>query len=231
MHRISMFLLAAATLAAAAVGFVAAAPSSGTKDDPSPILSERGKLLFSDDFSEPTGSRWTTRVGDWKVADGVLTGSEREADQHGAVARHAIPMKDAIIQFQFKLDGTKGISLSVNDAKEHVCRLMVNPRGFSLRKDDHDHAGPDKAKVFETRTLMIKPGEWHTALVEMRGGEMVAQIDDLKPSFGEDELIKADKANFGFTVAGQSASFRNVRVWEALPNPAWSATKAKLSAK
>jgi hypothetical protein len=65
----------------------------------------------------------------------------------------------------------------------------------------------------------------------MRGGEMVAQIDDLKPSFGEDELIKADKANFGFTVAGQSASFRNVRVWEALPNPAWSATKAKLSAK
>ena len=50
MHRISAYLLAAATLAAAAVGFVAAAPSSGTKDDPTPILSVRGMLLFSDNF-------------------------------------------------------------------------------------------------------------------------------------------------------------------------------------
>jgi hypothetical protein len=39
-----------------------------------------------------------------------------------------------------------------------------------------------------------------------------------------------EKANFGFTVAGTSAAFRNVQVWEALPNSTWEATKEKLTA-
>ncbi len=212
---------------AALVADVSAAKNEKTAE-PRTLLSTRGKELFADDFNEPLGSRWKAAVGDWKVEDGVLTGAEREADKHGAVARHATPMQDVIIQFSFKLDGAKNISLSINDAKEHVCRMSVTPNGFSLRKDDHDHAGPDKAVVFETRAEKIVPGKWYTALVEMRGPDIVAQIGDFSPMVGSHELISTAKANFGVTVAGQSASFRDVHVWEALPNSAWPETKKRL---
>ncbi len=40
---------------------------------------------------------------------------------------------------------------------------------------------------------------------------------------------RRSEANFGFTVAGEGASFRNLRVWEALPNPNWAATKKALA--
>jgi hypothetical protein len=202
--------------------------ASENASEPKTSMTTRGKLLFSDDFTEPLDSRWRANVGQWEVKDGVLTGAEREKDMHGAVARHAMPMQDVVIQFDFKLDGCKGISLSINDAKEHVCRLQITTTGVSLRKDDHDHTGPDMAVIFESLPEKFKQGTWYTAVVEMRGPEMVAQVGDLRPMFGEHELIGTAKANFGFTVAGQSASFRNVRVWEAKPNSDWPATKKHL---
>jgi hypothetical protein len=42
-------------------------------------------------------------------------------------------------------------------------------------------------------------------------------------------LMATDKANVGLTVAGESASFRNLRMWEATPKADWAATKGKLS--
>jgi hypothetical protein len=38
-----------------------------------------------------------------------------------------------------------------------------------------------------------------------------------------------DKTNLGLTVAGASASLKDLRVWEARPNPGWAATRAKLA--
>jgi hypothetical protein len=42
-------------------------------------------------------------------------------------------------------------------------------------------------------------------------------------------MIGHEKANFGFTINGQSVSFKNLRVWEATPNKSWAETKAKLA--
>jgi hypothetical protein len=107
--------------------------------------------------------------------------------------------------------------------------VLIRPNGFTVQKDDHDHDGPDKAVVFKTIATPIKEGEWHTVVVEILGEEMLASIDGDKVGFGAHELIGTPKANFGLTVNGQKVSFKNLRVWEALPNKNWAETKAKLA--
>jgi hypothetical protein len=46
---------------------------------------------------------------------------------------------------------------------------------------------------------------------------------------GSHEGIDRKKANFGFTVAGAATPFKDLRVWEGRPNPAWEGTRAKLT--
>jgi len=165
----------------------------------------------SEDFSSTIAPGWRTAVGDWKIVDGALRGAERAADNHGAVARRPLEFTDAVIEFDFRFDGAKGISLSLNDKKEHVARLSISPKTFTVAKDDHDHDGPDKRVVLETKKTELAPGSWHHARVEIAGKRMTAKIDDVEAG-GEHELIATTKANFGFTVAGESASFKNLRV-------------------
>ncbi len=208
---------------------------------PATLLTERGKLLLSEDFSKPVkpaarpqkgqpwGEGWRMQVGKWEFKDGVLVGAEQKADNHGAVARYPLNFKDVIIQYDVKLDGCRQTTLSINDAKEHVCRVLISPAGFTAQKDDHDHQGPDKAQVFGKSGSPLKSGEWHTVVLEIHGEDMVAHING-KVVAGAHALIATDKANFGFTVSGETASFRNLRVWEAKPNPAWPATRKKLAA-
>ncbi|MCD6051044.1 MAG: hypothetical protein K0Q55_2447 [Verrucomicrobia bacterium] len=208
--------------------------------DPKTLMTERGKLLLSEDFSKPIAAAkaekgkpattgWRMAKGKWETGDGALKGIELKEDKHGAVARYPLEFKDAVIQYDVRVDGCKATTLSINDAKGHVCRVLINKDGFSSQKDDHDKDGPDKVLKFGTQKMDIKAGEWKTVIVEIKGEEMLVHIDG-KAVTGKHELIAVSKANFGFTVSGESASFRNLRVWEAQPNEGWSKTKEKLTA-
>lgn len=210
---------------------------------PPTLMTSCGKLLISEDFSKaveqaPPGKAtpgkpatgWRLRPGQWEFVDRAMKGTELAEDKHGAVARFPFPFKDAVIQYEVRLDGCKATTFSVNDAKDHVCRAMIDEKGFGCRKDDNDHEGPDKAVDFGKVEMPIKPGQWKTVIIEILGEEMVTQIDK-KAVYGSDPLIATDKANFGFTVSGDGASFRNLRIWEAKPNLSWSSNKAKLQKK
>jgi hypothetical protein len=235
MQSISRRLAALCVLALAyPVLATAAEPSTSPSTSPSALpktyLAERGKLLVSDDLAK-MGPQWRVAKGQWEPADGGVQVAEIPADKHGAVARQNLKFDDAIIQYSFKLDGAKGTSLSINTAKAHLCRVLVGPTGMVVRKDDKDKAGPDQAVVLGQVQEKLAPGEWHTLVVEIRGPEMLASLDGQQIAFGQHEAIAATKANFGLTVAGQSASFKDLRVWEALPNKEWEATKAELQKK
>ncbi len=254
--KLTSFLLVAAC--SASVAFAG-------ENLPKTLMTERGKLLLSEDFAKPVETAaavapaakgaakgaakkadkaaskaaakaapapWTTgwrlRPGKWEFVDGAMKGTEQKADNHGAVARFPFTFKDAIIQYDVRIESCKQTTFSVNDAKEHVCRVLITKDGFKAQKDDHDHTGPDKAKVFNNVATPIAPGTWHTVLIEIKGEEMVATIDG-KSSFGSDALIGTEKANFGFTVSGDGASVRNLRIWEANANPAWDKNKKSLA--
>ena len=193
-------------------------------------MTGRGKLLFEDALDAPPGKNWAVAKGEWKAADGALIGAEKESDHHGAVMRHALPMRDVVIQYSFKLDGAKGISLSLNKTKEHLCRVAINEAGFQVRKDDADHDGPDKAVLLQAVRTPIRPGVWHTLVVELKGDEMLASLDGQQVGYGRHDALDAEKANLGLTVAGASAAFKDLRVWEATPNPSWEKTRATLRA-
>jgi hypothetical protein len=224
-RRSSLFLI----LTAAAASFGVSAFAADASNEPKTLLAERGNLLFSDDLNATPAQEWHVAKGKWEAVDGTLQGQEVPADMHPAVIRHQLKFQNAVFQYSFKLDGAKQMALSINDDKEHVCRVMVRPDGFVVQKDSHDHNVSDKAVVFGKVSTPIKAGEWHTLVVEILGQEMLASIDGDKVGFGEHELIGTQKANFGFVVTGQTASFKNLRVWEAVPNKNWAENKARLA--
>ena len=163
---------------------------------------------------------WKPGKGKWEITDGVLRGSELKADNHGAVLRTAQKLKDIVIAYEVKLDGAKTTSLSINGPKDHLARIIVAPNRFAVQRDDQDHEGPDKAVVFLTKPVELAPGTWHTVVLEMVGDKMVGTLDGKITGEGSDPTFAAkEKMNPGFTVAGESASFRNVRIYTAKPEP------------
>ncbi len=199
---------------------------------PTPLMTTPGESLVSESWSDALPKTWRAQKGTWVVEGGIVRGTEVATDKHQAVMRRPTAFTNAIITFSFRLGQSRQISLSINDAKEHVCRLIINATGFTVQKDDHDHDGPDKAVIFARVPMKLAPGEWHTAVVELNGSEMVAQIDGAaKVGFGAHELLDRAKANFGFTVAGGTAEFRDVSIAAAKPRADWAETKQRLATK
>lgn len=190
-------------------------------------LSTRGKLLFSDDFSSGAlGAEWKPLKGAWDIADGVLRGKEKAEDKHAAVLKYLRPYRNLAVQFSFKFDGAKQASLSM-DGKGHVCRVVLTPKGFTLRKDGSADKSV-KAVDLGKSEVELKAGEWHTMLVEVVGSEFLAQLDDKAVVFGANAGIDVDKASIGFPVSGEGFVIDDVRVWEATVNPEWPALREKL---
>jgi hypothetical protein len=206
-----------------------AAVQAGDTPEAKTLLTQRGALIFADDFSQPPAKPWNVAKGQWKAVDGAVEVKELKSDMHGAVARRALPQADFIVQYSFKLDGAKQTTLSINDPKGHCCRALVNAAGLSVQKDSHDKNKLDKAAVLDRQPAAIAPGKWHTLVVEVLGPEIVASVDGQLVAFSAHDSIKVTKNNIGLTVAGESASFKDLRVWEAKPNSTWEATKAGLA--
>ena len=194
-----------------------------------PLMTTPGPLIFASDLAE-TDAEWRAAKGDWKAADGALSGTELAADDHGAVMKRALPLNNVIIEYEVMLGESKGTSFSMDDTKDHVCRVSISTTGFSAQKDDNDHEGPDVAKRFNRVSAELEPDQWHRLRIEILGEELLAQIgdDDDHISLGSDPLIATEKAKWGFTVAGDTVKFRNLKVWEALPNEEWEKTGKRL---
>src|SRR5262249_40197753 len=88
--------------------------------------------------------------------------------------------------------------------------------------------GGDRMEVLDTLPLKLEPGIWHTLLLEIQGNEVVASIDGKDVVFGAGERIDVDKTSVQFRVGGESAAFKDLRVWETTPSDTWEVTKAKL---
>ena len=56
--------------------------------EPKTQMTERGKLLFADEFNQPLSKEWRSAKGKWEIVEGALKGAELKSDMHGAVTRH-----------------------------------------------------------------------------------------------------------------------------------------------
>lgn len=199
------------------------------------LMTIKGQSLFADDLSK-TSSAWKSAKGNWTIVNGALQGTERASDNHPATYRHNLVFNDAALSVQFKLDSAKQISFSINDATGHLARVVIQPKGFQARKDDHDHEGEDKAAAFNAVKMSLEGNTWFELLIEMKGSEMLARVVDvanpaaksIQASLGEHPALAGAKANIGLTVSGGSAEFRSIAVYSALANPSWSDSKKTL---
>jgi len=135
------------------------------------------------------------------------------------------------IAFEFRLDGAKSVSLSINATKDHMARVLITPTSLRVQKDDHDHDGPDKAVVFLNTAQTFEAGTWHRVVLEMVGDTMVATIDGKLSAFGRDPLFTTEKVSPGFTCSGQSATFRGFALWSAKPEAkaTWKDASVKIA--
>lgn len=195
--------------------------------DNAPLLGIPGKVIYESKLDSGLAAPWKAAKGKWENADGVLRGAELVEDKHGAVTRLPNKLQDFIVEYEFKFEGAKSTSLSINAIKDHMARIMITPATVRVQRDDNDHEGPDKAVIFGTFKADLKPGIWHKVRLEMVGDTMLGQVDDII-ACGSDPLFKTQKAAPGFTVAGQSVDFRNVKICEATLNPGWESVKATL---
>jgi hypothetical protein len=204
---------------------------TGFSAEPDLWLTQKGDILFSENFSGGLNTgRWTVAKGEWKVENGVLTGKELASDHHAAAIRAELPFENAILQFDFRLDGSKGFSLSVNEAKGHHSRVMIAPDGISLQKDRDKKDARSLSMPLGRQSCEFKPGVWYTVTVEYCGNDLLAHIGKETFVLGSHEQMGSTKTTFGFPVAGETASFDNITAWTATAKPDAAATKEKLLA-
>ena len=192
-----------------------------------PLLAIPGKVIYESKLDAEHGEPWKSAKGKWEAEGGVLRGSEKTEDKHGAVTRLPNKLADFVIEYEFKFEGAKSTSLSINAVKDHMARIAITPKSVTVQKDDNDHDGPDKAVVFARFSADFQPGTWHSVRMEMVGDTMLGKVDDLI-AWGSNDLFKQDHMVPGFTVGGQSVDFRNLKISEATLNPAWAAVQATL---
>ncbi len=198
----------------------------GVRAEDQPLLAVPGKVIYESKLDAAPGAPWKAAKGKWELLEGVMRGSELEADKHGAVSRLPNKLQDFVIEYEFKFAGARSTSLSINAVKDHMARIMITPKFITIQKDDNDHEGPDKAVVFARFPADLGSG-WHKVRMEMVGDMMLGKVDDLV-AWGANDLFKTEKASPGFTVGGQSVDFRNFSLREARLNPAWEEMKATL---
>lgn len=99
--------------------------AANAAEDTKPLLAIPGKVLFESKLDTPLPQSWKAAKGDWTVVDGALKGSELPADKHGAVLRMAGPVPDFVIEYEFKFDGARATSLSINAVKDHESGTMI----------------------------------------------------------------------------------------------------------
>src|SRR5262245_27299197 len=196
--------------------------------DPETLMTTRGKQVFKDDFSGASISPgWAVQAGKFALKDGALT-AVPSGDDHGTL-RHEIALRDAVVQFDFKVGrgGILHVTLNgVNGHGDHIVRVMISEKGFELRKDGSKTDTSDTHKVLDRAVMELADGRWHTMVVEITGRQALARVGD-KHVLGSDPKIERPKGSLGFPMGGD-ALVDNVAVWEATPNPQWPAAKAKL---
>jgi len=192
-----------------------------------PLLAVPGKVIYESKLDTTPGAPWKAAKGKWEAVEGVWRGSELVEDKHGAVTRLPNQLQDFVVEYEFKFEGAKSTSLSINAVKDHMARIMITPNSVTIQRDDNDHEGPDKSVVFARFPAELTSGTWHKVRLEMVGDTMVGQVDDFV-AWGSSDLFKTPKAAPGFTVGGQSVDFRNLVIREATLSPGWETAKAAL---
>ena len=135
------------------------------------------KVILEEKFDAELSKDWFWGLGTWSAKDGVLRGFESGARRHGPVKMHKLPLKDGIVEADFRLIGKAsfaGIIFNGSQEKGHLCHLVMTTK--ELRILAHPKKGENKELAKVTATLL--PETWHHVRIVFSGDKLEATVDD-----------------------------------------------------
>ena len=181
------------------------------------------KIILEEKFDQELSKEWFWGLGTWSAKDGVMRGFESGARRHGPVKVHKLPLKDGIVECDFRLIGKAsfaGIIFNGSQERGHICHLVMTTK--ELRILAHPKKGENKelAKV----PVQLAPETWHHVRIVFNGDKLEATVDD-NIIRGSAPCIAEEKLTFG--LGGESGGptgekagaleFRRLRVKSTSP--------------
>lgn len=159
------------------------------------ISAAEPKILLKETFSTELSKDWFWGLGTWTAKDGILRGFESGKRRHGPVKMHKLPLKDAMIECEFRLVGKAtfaGIIFNGSQERGHIVHLVMGTD--QLRILAHPKKG-ETARLLETPAKLVT-GEWHRVKLEFKGKTLTANIDG-QTITAEHDCIAEEKQTFG----------------------------------
>ncbi|HSU67311.1 MAG TPA: hypothetical protein VLJ39_10595 [Tepidisphaeraceae bacterium] len=162
-------------------------------------------LIAAPTFKEPLDASFSVAKGSWVPADGILTGAEVPADKHVAVLHHNVGLKTAVVECEFKLDGSPAFLVGCN-GKGHIGRVVIKPTGVDIAEDS-----AKTSHVIASLKMPVAPGEWHKLRVEWTADQMSATLDG-KSVEAKNDYLARPKAQTWFAVPKTKTEIRNLTI-------------------
>jgi hypothetical protein len=141
------------------------------------ISAAEPKSVLEEAFTTELSKDWFWGLGTWKAENGILRGFESGARRHGPVKMRKLPMKDALIECEFRLTGKAtfaGIIFNGSQERGHIVHLIMGKD--QLRVMSHPKKGESKELLKISAKLVL--GEWHRVKVVFTGETMTATVDE-----------------------------------------------------
>ena len=152
-------------------------------------------VLLQESFKQDLSKDWFWGLGTWKAENGVLRGFESGPRRHGPVKMRKLPLKDATVECEFRLEGKAtfaGIIFNGSQERGHLVHLVMGKD--QLRILAHPKKGETKELVKVPAKLAI--GEWHRVRLVLKGPTMTATINGHTIS-ADNPCIAEEKLTFG----------------------------------
>ena len=220
------------------LAFLCLVACSIAADIPTEPIAQKGEPILDDNFERSDLGDWKSLIPTFVIEGGELKGWQTR-DDHGAVGRIYKPMKDAVVEFRFKLVGSTGFNAVFDDQKfkgshaGHICRVAFAPTQIRLGDDkegvmrnDIYEMRKDPARKKEADKLLegrgsatstkLEQQKWYQVVIELKGDSMRVTMDGKPVGFLKSPGIAHEtKSSFHFTVNGTGALFDDVRIWQA----------------
>ena len=181
------------------------------------------RIILEEKFDQELSKDWFWGLGTWTAKDGVMRGFESGPRRHGPVKVHKLPLKDGVVECDFRLVGKAsfaGIIFNGSQERGHICHLVITTK--ELRILSHPKKGENKelAKV----PAQLPPETWHHVRIVFSGEKLEATVDDTAIR-GSALCISEEKLTFGLGgdsggPTGEKAGaleFRRLRVTSTSP--------------
>jgi len=197
---------------------------------PATKIVKPGKLLATEKFDQHDSigtqknrgkSGWATVLGEWKIVNSAAYGimeppSEKRPKGHAAGCDQLVDLDDFVMSGEFKLGAATQVGIIARDANQpplHLGRVLLTPKAIWIQKMT-GIAKETRHEILTKVDVPVDPKKWHSFVVEVKGDQFVAQIDDHVLQ-AEHPRFTDRKGRIGFVASGEGAQFRNVSLWEA----------------